>query len=42
MNKETIKLVDEKWEKYFNQTFIESPSKKYSKLLIGEGAIVQK
>jgi len=40
MNKETIKLVDEKWNKYFNIDFIQSPSEKYSELCKGDGAII--
>jgi len=41
MNKETIKLVDEKWGNYFNLNFVESPSIEYSKLCIGNGDIIE-
>ena len=42
MDLETIKLVDEKWNKYFNSdiNFVQSPSKEYSKLIKGDGAII--
>ena len=42
MNKETIKLVDEKWNKYFKLDFIQSPSIKYAELCKGEGAVIEK
>jgi 4-hydroxy-3-polyprenylbenzoate decarboxylase len=37
---ETIKLVDEKWEKYFDYEFIPSPSAKYKKMMLGNDAII--
>jgi 4-hydroxy-3-polyprenylbenzoate decarboxylase len=40
MNDETINLVDKRWEEYQIGEFIESPSKKYSKLFIGENETV--
>jgi len=39
MDDKTIKSVDEKWEKLGMGEFIESPSLKYSKLIMGDGAI---
>ena len=41
MNQETIKLVDEKWNKYFNYEFISSPSIKYKKMMIGNDATIK-
>ena len=37
----TIKLVDEKWNKYFNHEFISSPSLKYKKMMLGDEATIK-
>jgi len=39
MDDDTIKKVDEKWEKLGLGEFIQSPSLKYSNLIIGKGAV---
>ena len=37
---DTIKLVDNKWNDYFDYEFIPSPSLKYKKMMLGDDAVV--
>ena len=41
MNDTTIKLVDKKWNKYFDYEFLSSPSKKYKKMMLGDDAVIK-
>jgi len=40
MNQETIKLVDDNWNKYFSHEFIQSSSLKYKKMILGDDAVI--